>query len=50
MHGSTCCEVLIGCNIGTEDGILKAREEKIFQNICPSFVKSSAELIEIMLK
>lgn len=49
IHGSTCCEVLIGCNISTEDGMRKAKEKKIFQTICPRFVKSSAELLEIML-
>jgi C_GCAxxG_C_C family probable redox protein len=49
MHGSTCCEVLIGCNISTEAGMRKAKDKKLFQTICPGFVKSSAELLEIML-
>jgi C_GCAxxG_C_C family probable redox protein len=50
IHGSTSCEVLIGCNISTADGMRKAKEEKSFQTICPKFVQNSAELLEIMLK
>jgi C_GCAxxG_C_C family probable redox protein len=50
MHGSTNCDALLDCNISTADGMRKAKEEKLFQTICPKFVKSSAEILEIMLK
>jgi C_GCAxxG_C_C family probable redox protein len=49
MHGSTCCEVLIGCNVGTEVGMRTAEEKRVFQTECPRFVQSTAELLEIML-
>jgi C_GCAxxG_C_C family probable redox protein len=49
IHGSTSCDALIGCNISTPEGMQKAKEEKLFQTICPDFVKSSAEILEIML-
>jgi C_GCAxxG_C_C family probable redox protein len=50
IHGSTNCSDLIGCNIGTDDGMRKAKEEKVFEIICPKLVKSSAEILESMLK
>ena len=50
IHGSTNCSDLIGCNIGTADGMRKAKEEKLFETICPELVKSSAEILESMLK
>ena len=50
MHGSTNCSALIGCNISTVDGMRKAKEEKLFETICPKLVKSSGEILESMLK
>jgi C_GCAxxG_C_C family probable redox protein len=49
IHSSTFCEVLIGCNIGTSDGMQKATDENLFLTICPKLVKTSAELFESML-
>ena len=49
IHDSTNCESLISCNIGTADGMRKAKEENLFYTICPKFIKSSAEILEIML-
>lgn len=50
IHGSTDCSALLGCNMSTVDGMRKAKEEKLFQTICPKFVKSSSEILESMLK
>lgn len=49
IHGSTNCETLIGCNIGTADGMRKAKEENLFYTICPKYIKSSAEILEFLL-
>ena len=49
IHGQTSCDTLLGCNIGTAEGMKKAVEEKLFQTICPEFVKSSVEILEAML-
>ena len=49
IHGTTNCETLIGCNIGTADGMRKAKEENLFYTICPKYIKSSAEILEIIL-
>ena len=48
-HGSTNCETLLGCNIGTADGLQKAKAENLFQTLCPQFIKSAAELLEFIL-
>ena len=49
IHGSTSCETLLGCNIGTPDGMQKAKEDNLFHTLCPEYIKSSAELLEIIL-
>lgn len=48
-HGSCDCESLLGCNIGTSQGLQKAKDEQLFQTICPNFVRSAALLLEEML-
>ena len=49
MYGSSNCETLIGCNIGTTEGMRKAKEENLFYTLCPKFIKGSAELLEYMI-
>jgi C_GCAxxG_C_C family probable redox protein len=49
LHGSTDCEKLLGCNIGTPEGMLKAKEENLFITICPKCIKNAAEILESML-
>jgi len=48
-NGSITCRELLGCDISTEDGAKKAREEKLFITICPNLVKNSAQLLEEIL-
>lgn len=50
IHGSIRCDTLIGCNVGTPDGMQKAKEQKVFETKCPKFVKTSAKLLETMLQ
>lgn len=49
IHGSTDCKDLLGCNVGTADGMRKAKEENLFFTLCPKYVKSAAEILETML-
>ena len=49
IHGSVNCESLIGCNLSTAEGMQKAKDEKIFQTVCPEFIKSAAGILDIML-
>jgi C_GCAxxG_C_C family probable redox protein len=49
LYGSTECKELLGCNVGTADGMRKAKEENLFYTICPKFIKSTAEILEEIL-
>ncbi|MBN1906692.1 MAG: C_GCAxxG_C_C family protein [Deltaproteobacteria bacterium] len=48
-YGSTDCEKLLGCNVGTADGMKKAKEENLFYTICPKLINSSSEILETIL-
>ena len=45
-NGSMVCRELLGCDIGTPEGLELAREK----NVCPGFVRDAAEIIEEILK
>jgi C_GCAxxG_C_C family probable redox protein len=49
LYGSTDCKELLGCNVGTAEGMRKAKEENLFYTLCPKYVKSAAEILETML-
>ena len=49
LYGSTDCKELLGCNVGTAEGMRKAKEENLFFTLCPKYVKSAAEILETML-
>jgi C_GCAxxG_C_C family probable redox protein len=44
-HGSIVCRELLGCDIGTEEGMEKAASEGLFEDFCPSLVKQAAEIL-----
>ena len=48
-HGSISCQDLLGCDISKPEGEKVAREQKLFETICPKLVKDAAELLEEML-
>jgi C_GCAxxG_C_C family probable redox protein len=50
INGSLNCNALLCCDISTEEGMQKAKEEKLFQTICPRLVKSSIELLEPIIE
>ncbi len=43
---STNCNEILGADVGTEEGMFKISEKELFEKICPSVVKRSAEIIE----
>jgi C_GCAxxG_C_C family probable redox protein len=45
QHGTILCRELIGYDLSTPEGLQKAREEGVFQTICPGLVKDAAELV-----
>jgi C_GCAxxG_C_C family probable redox protein len=40
------CKALLGCDISTREGLATAREEKLFEKVCPKYVRDAAEIIE----
>lgn len=48
-NGSFVCKDLLNCDINTIDGRKYALDNNLFTTVCPSFVKTSAEILEQIL-
>jgi C_GCAxxG_C_C family probable redox protein len=48
-HGSLRCCELLGCHIGTPEGMQLAREKGLFISLCPRLVSDAAEIVEQLL-
>jgi C_GCAxxG_C_C family probable redox protein len=46
--GSIICRDLLGCDISTREGMKHARDDNLFETICPKMVQSAAEILEQM--
>lgn len=44
LHGSILCRELLGCEIGTPEGMAEAREKGLFDTICVRFVRDSVDI------
>lgn len=44
QHGSIDCPGLLGCDIGTPEGMHKAREQHMFKTVCPAYVRDAARI------
>jgi C_GCAxxG_C_C family probable redox protein len=49
LHGSIKCRELLGCDIGTPEGMANMTEKGLHETHCRRFVADSAKLIEEML-
>jgi C_GCAxxG_C_C family probable redox protein len=45
-NGSTDCRDLLGCDVGTAEGLKHARELRLFQETCPRLVRDAVEIAE----
>ncbi len=50
LNESITCKELLGCDIGTPEGMKLARKSKVFSTRCPKYVKDAAEIIEELLR
>jgi C_GCAxxG_C_C family probable redox protein len=50
IHGTVMCRDLIGIDLNDELDLEKASEAGIFENKCPNFVKTAAQLLEDILE
>lgn len=48
-NGSILCRELLGCDIGTPEGLKTAREKDLFHTVCPKYVKDAAHILEGLL-
>lgn len=48
-HGALCCRELLGCDLTTAEGMEKARQQGLFTELCPRFVRAAAEILEDVL-
>jgi C_GCAxxG_C_C family probable redox protein len=48
-HGSLTCPGLLGLNIGDQESLQEARDQKLFKNLCPQFVGDAARLAAELL-
>jgi C_GCAxxG_C_C family probable redox protein len=44
LHGSILCRELLGCEIGTPEGMAEAKEKGLFDTICVKFVRDAVDL------
>lgn len=50
-HGSIKCpDLLDGCQIGTPEGVQRAREQGFFGSRCPVFIRDAADIVEQIIK
>jgi C_GCAxxG_C_C family probable redox protein len=49
-HGSIRCRELLGCDLGTAEGMNYAKEAKFFETRCPGFIRDAAEILEELLR
>ncbi len=48
-NGCTQCLELLGCNIGTPEGLATAREQRLFQLRCRKLIRDAVEIVQSML-
>ncbi len=48
-NGQTSCRDLLGCDIGTPEGMKKAEEMKLHETRCEQLVRDAVEILEEMI-
>jgi len=48
-NGSTICRELLNCDISKPEEYQQAKEQKLFQTLCPGYVKTAVEILEDVL-
>ncbi|UCB46514.1 MAG: C_GCAxxG_C_C family protein [Spirochaetota bacterium] len=49
LHGSIICKEILGCDISSENGMRKAKEEGLFESKCSELVRDSAKILKKMI-
>jgi C_GCAxxG_C_C family probable redox protein len=48
-NGSIVCRELLDCDISTPEGLKLAQDNKLFENVCPRFIRDAAEIVAQIL-
>jgi len=48
-NGTIVCNELLGCDLGTPEGMKLAKEKGAIGTLCPKFVQDAVEILEEML-
>ncbi|MCM2465468.1 C-GCAxxG-C-C family protein [Methanoculleus oceani] len=48
-NGTVSCTGLLGCDISTNEGLARAREQNLTRTLCPRYVKDAVEILEEVL-
>ncbi len=48
-HGALACRDLLGVDIGTPDGLAKARSEGLFASRCTGYIRGAVDILDGML-
>lgn len=48
LHGSIHCRELIGCDIGTDEGMAEAKERNLFSTLCTEIVRNAVKIAEAL--
>ena len=46
IHDSILCRELLGCDIGTPEGMAEAKERRLFDTLCVDIVRNSVKIAE----
>ncbi len=45
-NGTTSCTGLLGCDLSTEEGLRRSREENLTRTVCPRYIRDAVEILE----
>ena len=48
-NGTIVCKELLGCDMGTPEGMKFAKEHKLHSTRCPKYVRDAAEILDLLL-
>ena len=48
-HGTISCTKLLGCDLSTDEGLARAREQNLTRIVCPRYIRDAVEILEEVL-
>ncbi|MDV2481452.1 C_GCAxxG_C_C family protein [Methanoculleus sp. Wushi-C6] len=48
-HGTVSCTGLLNCDLSTDEGLARAREQGLTRTLCPGYVRDAVEILEELL-